>query len=396
MRYRFGACDLRESSHELYVDGKPRAVEPQVFDLLRHLVSNAGLLVSRDDLIEAVWSGRIVSDAAVSSRISAARAAIGDDGEKQQWIKTVPRRGFRFVAEVETVDDRESAPSRDRAGGRSDQRIGFCRSRDGTQIAFATTGSGPPLVRAGHWLTHLEFDWHSPVWRPLLDELGKDFQVVRYDQRGNGLSDWQLGDLSLDAFVADLEAVVDACGLDRFYLYGTSQGAPIAVAYTARHRDRVNHLVLQGGFARGRLRRGTAEEIEQGKALLTLIRHQWGKEGSPFIQAFASMFAPGGTKEEISSLAELQRVTTSPQNAASLRAAVDSFDVTGELGKVDVPTLVIHARNDGVQPLDQGRELAAGIRGAEFAMLESANHITLSHEPAWPVLFDHIRRFLQR
>jgi pimeloyl-ACP methyl ester carboxylesterase/DNA-binding winged helix-turn-helix (wHTH) protein len=392
MRHRFGRCELRDDTQELLLDGIPRKIVPQVFDLLRYLVSHAGLLVSRDDLVEAVWGGRHISDAAISSRISAARTAVGDDGGRQEIIRTVPRRGFRFIADVKIVDDDAPTPS----GGPSrerGQRIGFCRSSDGTQIALATTGAGPPLVRAGHWLTHLESDWHSPVWRPVLDELDKDFQVIRYDQRGNGLSDWEVDDLTLDAFVADLEAVVDAAGLGRFDLYGVSQGAPIAVAYAARHPQRLRHLILHGGYVRGRLLRGSVEEVEQAKALLTLITHQWGKEGSPFIQAFASMFIPDGTKEQISSLAQLQRTTTLPQNAARLRAAVDSFDVSELLDKVRTPTLVIHARNDGVHPLDQGRALAAGIKNAEFVMLESPNHITLAHEPAWPILFDHIRQF---
>jgi DNA-binding winged helix-turn-helix (wHTH) protein len=302
MRYRFGRCELRDDTHELLLDGTPREVEPQVFDVLRHLVSHAGQLVSREALVEAVWGGRHISDAAISSRISAARAAVGDDGGRQEIIMTVPRRGFRFVADVEVVGDDAPAPSSEPSRERG-QRIGFCRSSDGTQIAYATMGAGPPLVRAGHWLTHLESDWSSPVWRPVLDELGKDFQVIRYDQRGNGLSDWEVDDLSLDAFVADLEAVVEAAGLGRFDLYGASQGAPIAVAYAARHPARLRHLILYGGYVQGRLLRGTAEEIEQGKALLTLITHQWGKEGSPFIQAFASMFIPDGTREQISSLA---------------------------------------------------------------------------------------------
>lgn len=392
MRYCFGRCELSDDTHELRYDGAPLAVEPQVFDLLQYLVSHAGLLVSRDELVEAVWGGRHISDAAISSRISAARAAVGDDGGRQEVIKTVPRRGFRFVADVEVIGDSAPAPGLD-APDEQGQRIAFCRSSDGTQIAFAMTGTGPPLVRAGHWLTHLESDWHSPVWRPVLDELDRDFQVVRYDQRGNGLSDWDVDDLSLEAFVTDLEAVIDAAGLDTFDLYGLSQGVPISIAYAVRNPDRLRHLILHGGFVRGRLLRGTAEEIDQGKALLTLITHQWGKEGSPFIQAFASMFLPDGTKEQISSLAQLQRTTTSPQNAARLRAAVDSLDVSELLDKVTTPTLVIHARNDGVQPLDQGRKLAAGIKGAEFVMLESPNHITLEHEPAWPILFDHIRRF---
>ena len=192
----------------------------------------------------------------------------------------------------------------------------------------------------------------------------------------------------------DLEAVVDAAGLRRFALYGTSQGAAIAIAYAACHPDRVSHLVLHGGYPRGRLLRASDAEREQGSAILTLIRHGWGKQGSPFIRAFATMFIPGGTPEQLNSLAELQLRTTSPENAARIRAAIDTFDVRDTLPKIRVPTLVFHAREDGIQPLDQGRELAEGIPGAEFVLLESPNHVLLPQEPAWLDFFSRLETFL--
>jgi pimeloyl-ACP methyl ester carboxylesterase len=343
-------------------------------------------------LIEAVWNGRIVSEATISSRISAARNAIGDTGEAQLAIRTIRSRGFRFVAEVVVSDHAD--PDAAASSTASSQKVRFCQSSDGTRIAYATFGAGPALVRAGHWLTHLEHDWHSPVWRPLLDELGNTFRVTRHDQRGNGLSDWSIRDTALDRFVEDLEAVVDAAGLDRFVLYGTSQGAPIGIAYAVRHPDRVSHLVLHGGYVKGRSLRSSVAEREQGEALLALIRHGWGREGSPFIKAFTSMYIPDGTTEQTDSVVDLQRRTTSPENAVVLRAAVDRFDVTELLEKVAAPTLVIHAANDGVHPLDEGRALAAGIRDAEFVLLESANHVILPQEPAWTRLFDAIRGFV--
>jgi pimeloyl-ACP methyl ester carboxylesterase len=392
MRYRFGEYELRVDSHELLADGRRKEVEPQVFDLLRHLVENAGQLVSHDDLINVVWNGRIVSDSAISARISATRAAVGDNGTDQRIIKTIPRRGFRFLANV--VASAPVAEKKDSVTSPANQQIRFCPSQDGTSIAYATTGSGYPLVKAGHWLTHLEHDWHSPVWQPLLTELNRDFSVTRYDQRGNGLSDWDVSDLSVDAFIGDLEAVVDASGLKRFALYGSSQGAPISLAYAVRHPDRVSHLILQGGYVKGRLLRGSTAEREQGQALLTLIRHGWGKAGSPLLQAFASMYIPDGTPQQISSLVDLQRLTTSPENAARIREAVDNFDVTELLGQVVTPTLVIHSQNDGVHPLDEGRRLSAGIRNSQFVLLDSGNHAVLSHEPAWEVLLSSIRHFV--
>lgn len=395
MRYRFGTFVLVPESRELLAGGAARVIEPQVFDLLHYLVREHQRVVSPDELIAAVWNGRIVSDSAIAARISAARAAVGDDGKRQQWIRTLPRRGFRFVGPVETVDlTAHGSPSASEPLAARRQRVAFCRSADGTRIAYATSGDGYPLVKAGHWLTHLEHDWHSPIWRPFLDKLSSQFQVVRYDQRGNGLSEWEVSDFSFERFVEDLEAVVDASGVGRFALYGTSQGAPIAAAFAARHPDKVSHLILHGGYERGRLVRMAESDRAQGQAILTLMRHGWGKTNSPFIKAFATMFIPDGSREQIVSLVGLQRQTTSPENAVAIRSAVDGFDVSDLLGSIMVPTLVIHARDDGVQPLEQGYQLASRIPGAEFLMLESANHVILPEEDAWPALFDGLARFV--
>lgn len=392
MKYAFGNCVLCTEEFTLLVDGLPCRIEPQVFDLLRVLLEGGGALVSHDALIEQVWGGRIVSDAAISARISAARAAIGDDGARQEWIRTIPRRGFRFLGAVRVEGGEPAAPARTGAAPLR-QQIGFCHSRDGTRIAYARSGDGPPLVRAGHWLTHLEHDWASPVWRPLLEEFSHSFTFWRHDQRGNGLSERDPADLSLEASVDDLDALVQAAGLDRFILYGTSQGAPIAVRYALRHPDRVSHLILHGGYAHGRRLRRAPGEKAMSEALVTLIREGWGRPGSAFLRAFAAVFIPDGTHEQIASLAEMQRLSTSIETAVRLREAADSFDVTRELSAIMVPTLVLHARDDAVHPLDQGLSLAAGIHGARFVQLDSANHVILPQEPAWQVLFDEIRRF---
>lgn len=401
MSHRFGPFRLDPETRELLESGTPVAIEPQVFDLLDLLITHRERVVSTDELIQSVWRGRVVSDSAVAARISAARSAIGDDGATQRWIRTIPRRGFRFVGEVEP--DAAAAPPAGQAGhaprlaGLDRQRVSFCRSADGTRIAYATSGAGDgahPLLRAGHWLTHLEHDWASPVWRPHLERLSARFRLVRYDQRGNGLSDRDVSDLSLDRFVEDMEAVVAAAGLERFALYGASQGAPIAIAFAHRHPELVSHLVLHGGYERGRLVRADAGERAQAEAILTLIRHGWGRPGSPFNSAFATLFMPGGSREQIGSLAELQRSTATPENAAALRAAVDSFAVDDIVDELRVPTLVLHARDDGVQPLEQGRQLAARIPGAEFVLLESPNHVLTPQEPAWNALYDAVERFV--
>lgn len=400
-RYRFLDFDLDTDAFEFRAGGVVQRLEPQVFDLLHHLVEHPSRLISRDDLIEQVWGGRIVSEAAIASRINSARKAVGDDGKRQSVIVTIPRRGIRFVAPVVRDDGNSIDLPPDAMAGTAapgdkpptDQTIRLCRSDDGTKVAFATFGAGPPIVRAGHWLTHLEHDWRSPIWRPFLGALGELFTVVRYDQRGNGLSERTVEDFSLDAMVADLEAVVDAAGLDRFPLYATSQGVPVGLEYTARHPGRVSRLVLHGGYHRGRLLRSEQDRV-QGEAILALMEHGWAAEGSHFLQAFGSLFIPDGTAEQMRSLVELQKITVAADTAVRLRRAFDNLDVTDRLTAIATPTLVIHGRNDGVHPIEQSLHMAATMPSAELVVLETRNHVMLKHDPVWPVFFRALQRFL--
>jgi TolB-like protein/pimeloyl-ACP methyl ester carboxylesterase len=275
------------------------------------------------------------------------------------------------------------------------QQIHFCTAADGVRIAYATTGSGPALVKAANWLSHLEHDWRSPVWGHLLQALARDHQLVRYDQRGNGLSDWDVTDISFEAFVRDLETVVDAAGLERFALLGISQGCAVSVAYALRHPQRVTHLILYGGYARGWRKRGSQSEIERGEALLTLMRQGWGQENPAFRQMFTSLFIPEGTAEQIQWFNDLQRMTASPENAARIRNTFGEIDVRTLLPQVRTPTLVLHARHDAIAPFEQGRELGMSIPGARFIALEGRNHLLLEHEPAWPRFLEEVRRFLR-
>jgi len=196
-----------------------------------------------------------------------------------------------------------------------EQQIHFCTTADGARIAYATVGQGPPLLKAANWLSHLEFDWRSPIWRHLLAEFARDHTFIRYDERGNGLSDWNLPDLSFDAWVQDLESVVEAAGVDRFPLLGISQGGAVAIAYAARHPERVSHLILYGAYARGWAKRESPEEIEQRQAALTLVRLGWGKDNPAFRQMWTTLYAPDATQEQAQSFNDLQRVSTSPENA---------------------------------------------------------------------------------
>ncbi len=276
----------------------------------------------------------------------------------------------------------------------AEQQIRFCTASDGVQIAYATVGHGPPLVKAANWLNHLEYDWQSPVWRHLLKELARHHLLVRYDARSNGLSDRDVDDISFEAFVRDLETVVDAAGVERFPLLGISQGCAVCIAYAVRHPERVSRLVLYGGFTRGRRKRGSQQEIEQGEALITLMRQGWGQENPAFRQIFTSLFMPDATPEETQWFNDLQRTTTSPENAARRRKAMDETDVTELLPQITVPTLVLHCREDAIQPFDEGRRMAAMIPGARFVALEGRNHLILEHDPAWPRFRQEVESFL--
>ncbi len=388
MQFVFGDYSLDVSRRELRRGSGLVAIEPQVFDLLVYLLQNRDRVVSKDDLLEAVWGGRIVSESTLTSRINAARRAVGDSGEQQALIRTIARKGIRFVGTVsEAKPTGTSANTAQQAPSSSlRQDIHFCTAPDGTRIAYAEVGRGLPLVKTANWLSHLENDWQSPVWKHLLHALAANHQLIRYDARGNGLSDWEVGDISLDAFVHDLESVVEATGLQRFDLLGMSQGCAVSIAYAVRHPERVRRLVLYGGFARGKRRRGSSRDKEQSDALLTLMRQGWGQENPAFRQIFTSLFIPGGTAEQMQWFNDLQRITTSPENAVRIRQAVDDIDVSELLPQVKAPALVLHCRNDAVHPFDEGRRLAAGIPGARFVALEGSNHVILESDPAWPRL----------
>ena len=276
-----------------------------------------------------------------------------------------------------------------------EQEIHFCQTRDGVQLAYARMGHGPPLVKTGHWMTHIESDFDSAIWRPLYRELSRDNTYVRYDARGNGLSDRDIPDVCFEDFVNDLETVVDAAGVERFALLGISQGCAVSIAYAVRRAERVSHLVLLGGYAVGWKKRARTEaEKAAGEAMLTLVRLGWGQENPAFRQMFTSQFIPGATKEQADWFNEFQRISASPADAARNLIANGDVDVTSLLPQVRVPTLVMHARHDARVPFELGRRMAAGIPGARLVPLESQNHVLLESEPAFARFLEELKGFI--
>jgi len=394
--WRFDGFVLDTQRYELRHDDDVVRVEPQVFDVLTQLVTHRERCVTKEELFDAVWGGRFVGEAALTSRIKAARRALGDDGESQRYIRTVRGRGYQFVGTVsddaptaveEPVPQEEAPPPR--------QHIAFCYAADGIRLAYAVAGEGPPLVRAANWMTHLGYDIESPVWRHWVRDLSLRHTFIRYDERGCGLSDWSATDFSFDDWVSDLDSVVEALGLDRFPLLGVSQGGAVAVAYAARNPDRVSKLVLCSAYARGRGARAVSEEERRAAALdLDLARVGWGRDDPAFRQVFAAQFIPDGTRADWAAFDQLQRRTTSPENAVRFLEEFARIDVRDEAGRLSCPTLIMHSREDHRQPLRFGEELAALIPDSRLVALASNNHLLTATEPAWQVFRHELEAFL--
>jgi pimeloyl-ACP methyl ester carboxylesterase len=281
------------------------------------------------------------------------------------------------------------APQHPVGGG---QEIRFCRAPDGVRLAYAVHGNGPPLVIDSCWLSHLQYDWQSPVWRHFLEGLGSICTVVRYDERGYGLSDWDIDDYALDTRVTDLETIVESAGLGRFALLGMSQGGPVSIQYAVRHPDRLTRLILFGAWAT--LAR-TAESVELLDTFLSMIRVGWARPDSLFRRVFTNLFIPDATEEQMRWVDALQQMSTSTENAVRLRAERQKIDVTDLLPRVSVPTLVLHARHDAMTSFDEARLIASSIPGAMLVPLDSRNHILLADESAWPVFLREIAAFVE-
>jgi len=274
------------------------------------------------------------------------------------------------------------------------QCIRYLRTSDGVQLAWAEVGRGPLLVKAANWLSHLEYEWESPCWRHWLRFFGQRYRFVRHDERGCGMTDWEVEDLSFPRRAADFDQLVAAAAPTApFIVLGISQGAAVAIDYAVRHPEMVSHLIVYGGYARGWAQRGDPLAVREYHALTELIRLGWGREHAAFVQAFTTRFVPEGTPEQIGWFNDLCRKSASPAMAAALLESRGTVDVTPLLPQVQVPTLVMHARGDAVAPISEGRRIATEIPGAHFVELESRNHILLEHEPAWQRFQDAVAEF---
>jgi pimeloyl-ACP methyl ester carboxylesterase/DNA-binding winged helix-turn-helix (wHTH) protein len=400
MRFEFGDYTIDLSRYQLYRDAETVHLEPQVFDVLAYLLLNRDRVVPKSELLEKIWGDQFVSESTLTSRVMAARRAVGDDGRAQRVIRTVFGRGYQFVARAQEQATASSSsegpaiPAPTEIPPPIDQVIQFCRAQDGTRIAYATAGDGPVLVKAANWMTHVDYDAESLVWRHWLAELSRRFTLVRYDERGCGLSDWDVERIDFEVWVEDLKSVVDELGLRRFPLLGVSQGAAVAVAFAARYPERVSSMVLYGSYARGRLTRAqTPEAIREAALDVELARVGWAHDDPSFRRVFTTQFLPDGTREEWAEFDALQRRTISPANAVAFLETFATIDVTEPATRVSCPTLIMHARDDVRVPIRAARELAALIPGSKLVPLPGRNHLLTSGEPAWPMFLAELDCF---
>ena len=383
------------------LDSQPEAALPHARSLVQLEAHDEDAWAKLVHLLAAVGRRQEAEDQGALGQRVLKEAGVATTGALLKAMRTLSRTADREAKESAPPSARadpdhlpEKSGSTDRPGTAAEQVVQYCFADDSVRLAYAMVGNGPPIVKTANWLTHLDYDWDSPVWRHWMGEFSRNHRLIRYDHRGNGLSDWQVADLSFEAYVQDLETVVEAAGLERFALLGLSLGCAIAIAYAVRHPERLTHLVLYGGFARGWAVRASPEEIAQRGALRSLMKHGWGQDNPAFRQVFSSRYMPDATTEQMRWMNELQLTTTSPDNALRLDETASMVDVRPLLPQVKVPTLIMHCRDDAVVPFAEGKLLADSIAGSRFLSLEGRNHIILESEPSWGRSVAEVRDFL--
>ena len=399
MIYRFNQCTLDTERYQLSLQGKPVSVEPLVFDLLVYLVEHRDRVITREELLDNLWEGKVVTDSALGVRLKDVRKAVQDNGVKQEVIKTFHGRGYQFIAKAKkttaNISVGETQVSSKVGIGLAEQSpVRFCSSVDGVSIAHAIVGEGYPLVAAGSWMSHLEEDWSNPMWGHYLSNLARNYTVIRYDQRGNGMSDWDNVDISFDRMVDDLKTVIDCYDYDKVALFGPSQAASVSIAFARQFPDKVSHLILYGAYSRGRCKRGNPEGIEESKALVTLIRQSWGRDNPVVRQMMTSLFMPDASLEESTWFNEFQKTCGPGENLARFRELFDNIDVSNLLAEINIPTLVIQCVGDSVAPLSEGKLIASRIPGAKLVTLNSKNHMVFEKEPGFKRFLDAVHNFM--
>ena len=377
--------------------GRSVPLTGKAFDTLRVLLERHGKLVSKPELMNAVWPESTVEENNLDRNISALRKALAKHASGQVFIETVPRAGYRFVAPVTRPQHLMNRRASDReAELPTRQEIRFCVTPDNVRLAYATVGSGPPIVRVANCFNHLDFEWGSPIWRHWVRDLARGHSILRYDGRGNGLSERNVDDYSLDAWVQDLATVVDAANLDTFALMGHSQGSAVAIAYAVRHPERVSHLILCGSYSRGARHRESVELLEARRALETLVALNFGESNPSFFHFVTSFYIPESTTCEVQQwFKELQLISVSSRNLVQFMRACDEINVRALLPTITVPTIVFHSHGDRVAPAEEGRIVATEIPNARFVPLASDNHFLLADEPAWTLFREELASFLR-
>lgn len=372
-----------------------RDTPPSVIDARPELPSDLARVIHH--CLEKDPAQRYPSTRILASELRAVAKALGENAEAHGHMENAVHVEHLPVAQGTATTPRSVPPpiTSNWPQPATRQKIQFCVTGDGVRLAYASAGTGYPLVKAANWLNHLDYEWDSPLWKHWLAELTKHHRLIRYDERGNGLSQRDVKEMSFEQWVQDLEAVAAASRVDRFALMGISQGGPVAIAYAVRYPERVSHLVLIGSFSRGLMARGTEEQIAARRALETLVRLDWGKNNPDFKAMFTRFYIPhGSTPEQQQWFNDLQQISATPENAARLMALIDEIDVRRLLPDVSVPTIIFHGTRDKVIPAEEGRILAAEIPNARFVPLNTGNHILLAQEPAWSVFLEELGVFL--
>jgi pimeloyl-ACP methyl ester carboxylesterase/DNA-binding winged helix-turn-helix (wHTH) protein len=392
-KYAFDSYVVDVDERRLLRNREEMRIRGKVFDTLCVLVKNAGRLVRKDELMQAVWPDAVVEENNLDYCISHLRKLL----QPGQYIETVPRHGYRFVGTVLTQEPIGTLVSISPAQEPVDcpePEVQFFTTSDGVRIAYSIGGQGPVLVRTIDWLNHLNFEWKSPYLRHWLSEIMRHNTLVRYDQRGSGLSDWEVNDFSFGRMARDFEELIEEIGLDRFSIFGGCQGASIATVYAMRHPECVTKLIFNGAFANG-WPPPIDGAMEQFEALLTLVRLGWGNDNPAFRQLWSTLFRPDADSVEMDWLNELQRISTTPENAVRMMSEFPTYKIFDLLPKITCPTLVLHSRDDATVPVQEGRLIASRIRDSRFVELPSRAHMVAPGDPAWEQFVGEFSTFLE-